>query len=281
MTLKTGMTVEDYIRKTSTTYRSVTVSGVKKQSDSTPDAQFSGILSTFQKPVPTTEKISFKGLSIVEYLARPVSARVERQPDATGKIRKKVGESAQSKTPESDKAWTQPPESSPSKPQGISNRQNAGVFNTDTKPDIGIQTKDVASIDNSFSSGNAHIDSAIDQIAEKYGLPSDLIHSMVQVESNYKVNAVSPAGAQGLMQLMPDTAKEMGVTHPFNIRQNIEGGARYLKKMLETFNGNMKKALAAYNAGPATVKRYNGDVPYPETRSYVKRIMSMNQNKLS
>ncbi|MGD9974823.1 MAG: lytic transglycosylase domain-containing protein [Desulfatirhabdiaceae bacterium] len=280
MTLKTGMTVEDYIRKTSTTYRSVSVSRVKKQPDSASDTQFSGILSTFQKPAPTTEKKSFKGLSIVEYLARPVSARVERQPDATGKIQKKVGESAQLKTPESDKAASQPPQANPSKPEGISNRQNAGVLKTDTKPDIGIQKKDVAAIDNSFSSGNAHIDSAIDQISEKYGLPSDLIHSMVQVESNYKVNAVSPAGAQGLMQLMPDTAKEMGVTHPFNIRQNIEGGARYLKKMLETFNGNMKKALAAYNAGPATVKRYNGDVPYPETRSYVKRIMSMNQNKL-
>lgn len=281
MTLKTGMTVEDYIRKTSTTYRTVTVSGEKKQPDSASDTQFSGVLSTFKKPAPTTEQKSFKGLSVVEYLARPVSARVERQPDAAGKIEKKIGESTQSKTPESDKAASQPPQANPSKPEGTSTRQNDGVFKTDTKPDIDIQTKDVSSIDNSFSSGNAHIDSAIDQIAEKYGLPSDLIHSMVQVESNYKVNAVSPAGAQGLMQLMPATAKEMGVTQPFNIRQNIEGGARYLKKMLETFNGNMKKALAAYNAGPGTVKRYNGDVPYPETRSYVKRIMSMNQDKLS
>lgn len=281
MSLQTGMKLEDYIRKTSSTYRSVTVSGVKKQPDAASDTQFSGILSTFQKPVPSTEKKTFKGLSIVEYLSRPVSVRVERQPDATGKIAKKAAESARSKTPQADTAAIQPRESSPLKLEGMSNRQNADVLKMDKKSDIGIQTKDVASIDNSFSSGNAHIDSAIDQIAEKYGLPSDLIHSMVQVESNYKVNAVSPAGAQGLMQLMPDTAKEMGVTHPFNIRQNIEGGARYLKKMLETFNGNMKKALAAYNAGPATVKRYNGNVPYPETRSYVNRIMNMNQDKLS
>jgi soluble lytic murein transglycosylase-like protein len=117
------------------------------------------------------------------------------------------------------------------------------------------------------------IDRSILQAAEKYDLPPALIRGVVQAESNYRVKAVSPAGAQGLMQLMPATAQELGVEDPFDITQNIDGGARYLRQMLDLFDGDVRHALAAYNAGPGTVKRYNGIPPYPETAHYVNRVI--------
>jgi hypothetical protein len=104
-------------------------------------------------------------------------------------------------------------------------------------------------------------------------LPPELINGVIRAESNFKVRAVSSAGARGLMQLMPATAKELGVENSFDIEQNIDGGARYLRKMLDRFEGNVRKALAAYNAGPGTVIKYNGRVPYAETRQYVRRVL--------
>ena len=117
------------------------------------------------------------------------------------------------------------------------------------------------------------IEQNVQKAAAKYDLPPALIKAVIQAESNFQVNAVSVAGAQGLMQLMPATAEELGVKNPFDIRQNIEGGSRYLRKMLDRFGGSVRKALAAYNAGPGTVLKYNGQVPYPETRQYVKRVL--------
>jgi len=113
----------------------------------------------------------------------------------------------------------------------------------------------------------------VQKAAAKYNLPPELINAVIRVESNFKTSAVSPAGAQGLMQLMPATAKALGVKNPFDIQQNIDGGAKYLRKMLDHFEGNVRNALAAYNAGPGTVMKYNGRVPYPETRQYVKRVI--------
>lgn len=117
------------------------------------------------------------------------------------------------------------------------------------------------------------VEKSIQQAAAKYSLAPELIRSVIRAESNFQAGAVSPAGAKGLMQLMPETAKELGVTNVFDVHQNIDGGARYLRQMLDRFDGDVKRALAAYNAGPGAVEQYNGDVPYAETRQYVKRVM--------
>ena len=115
---------------------------------------------------------------------------------------------------------------------------------------------------------------SIRQAAEKYNLSEKLIASIIRAESNFQIDAVSPAGAQGLMQLMPATARDLGVSDPFDVQQNIDGGAKYIRQMLDRFGGDVKSALAAYNAGPGTVERYNGDVPYQETRQYIQRVLS-------
>ena len=120
---------------------------------------------------------------------------------------------------------------------------------------------------------NPRIERSVTRAARKYDLPEELIKGVIKAESGFKTDVVSRAGAQGLMQLMPGTAAELGVTRPFDIDQNIDGGARYLRRMLDRFEGDLKQALAAYNAGPGTVEKYNGDVPYKETRQYVQRVM--------
>jgi hypothetical protein len=127
---------------------------------------------------------------------------------------------------------------------------------------------------NTLTEDRRRILASIDRAAAQFGLPPALIRAVVKAESDYQVRALSPAGAQGLMQLMPITAKELGVKDPFDIDQNIDGGARYLRQMLDTFDGDLEKALAAYNAGPGTVIKYNGNVPYPETRNYVQKVLA-------
>jgi hypothetical protein len=127
------------------------------------------------------------------------------------------------------------------------------------------------SVDSAATRGR--IEASIKKAAEKYGLSPALIHSVIKAESNFQVDAVSSAGAQGLMQLMPATARELGVIDVFDIDANVDGGTRYLKQMLDRFGGDIKLALAAYNAGPGTVQRY-GQIPsYRETRDYIDRVM--------
>ena len=122
------------------------------------------------------------------------------------------------------------------------------------------------------TSGNENTDALIAQAAEKYGVPVNLLHSIAQTESGYNQGAKSEAGAIGMMQLMPDTAAGLGVD-PNDLAGNIEGGAKYLREMLDTFDGNVEKAVAAYNAGPNAVKQHGGIPPFEETRDYVSKVL--------
>ena len=112
----------------------------------------------------------------------------------------------------------------------------------------------------------------IEAAARRFGVDSDLVKAIATAESNMNQDARSYVGAIGVMQLMPETAASLGV-NPYNEKQNIEGGAHYIRQMLDKFNGNLKNAIAAYNAGPGAVQKYGGVPPYSETQNYVGRVM--------
>ena len=129
--------------------------------------------------------------------------------------------------------------------------------------------------DRNWSTGNGRIDSLIRYYGGKYGVDPYLIFCTMSQESGFTSGAVSPKGAQGLMQLMPDTAARYGVTNPYDVAQSIMGGTRYLKDLLTMFNGRVDLALAGYNAGEGAVMKYGNSIPpYSETRNYVKLILA-------
>ncbi|TWI75532.1 soluble lytic murein transglycosylase [Desulfobotulus alkaliphilus] len=113
--------------------------------------------------------------------------------------------------------------------------------------------------------------------ANYHGVDPFLVKAVVRAESSFNPKAVSPKGAQGLMQLMPSTSRELGVRDPFNPRENIMAGTRYLRMMLDMFEEDVELALAAYNAGPSTVKRYGGVPPFSETLNYIKRVLEFRE----
>jgi hypothetical protein len=117
------------------------------------------------------------------------------------------------------------------------------------------------------------LNEVVNAASGRYRLDPDLVSSVIKAESGFNVRAVSPKGAQGLMQLMPDTASKLGVPNAFDPQANVEGGTRYLRELLERYNFDLVKALAAYNAGPLRVEQYGGVPPYHETRAYVARIV--------
>jgi soluble lytic murein transglycosylase-like protein len=119
-------------------------------------------------------------------------------------------------------------------------------------------------------------DELFNEIARTYNLDPKLLHAIAKVESNYNPRAVSPKGALGVMQLIPSTARLVGVSDPFDPRENIHGGARYLRYLLDKF-GDLTLALAAYNAGPKAVEAYGGIPPYAETQRYVRSVLSLYQ----
>ncbi|ASF41425.1 lytic transglycosylase [Halobacillus halophilus] len=135
------------------------------------------------------------------------------------------------------------------------------------------ESKEVKETDNTKGK-DQDIEQIIKKASQHYGIDEKLIRSVVQAESNYNADAVSHAGAQGLMQLMPATAEGMGVKDPFNPEENVMGGTKYLKQMLDRYDGDSRLALAAYNAGPGNVDKYGGVPPFQETQNYVSKVLA-------
>lgn len=127
------------------------------------------------------------------------------------------------------------------------------------------------------SSTRTDIAGMVQAAAKKYNVDSKLALAVATTESGLEPGAVSPVGATGVMQLMPETARSLGVRNINDPQENIDGGVRYLKEMLTTFNGDVAKAVAAYNAGPGAVKRYNGVPPYAETQNYVHKVLDLSR----
>lgn len=145
------------------------------------------------------------------------------------------------------------------------------IFMRDIKKDKQLRTKFKLS---GYSQNPAQFESVIDSCALRYGVDKSLIKAVIHAESGYNPNAVSPKGAQGLMQLMPKTAQGLKVANSFDPEENIRGGVKYLRFLLDTCKGDVSLALAAYNAGLSRVAQHRGIPPYEETRNYVSKVLS-------
>ena len=239
--MKTQLTIADYINRyqaAGTGSRDRSVQTRQQQNGS-----FEDILSAVRKDSGATGRRAShsaenKGLTLRDYLKNPV-----RMPIVPTKIPAK---NAQANTEES---------AGPEANDKILKDGEPSAQNNETG---GIRQK---------------IDACIAEASQKYDVSEEIIRGIVRAESGFRPDVTSPAGAQGLMQLMPGTAAELGVNDPFDIKENIDGGVRYFKQMMEQFDGDIKLSLAAYNAGPGTVRRYDGIPPYSETRQYVSKVI--------
>ena len=144
------------------------------------------------------------------------------------------------------------------------------IFMRDYKKDKELRTK----LRYASTVNPAEYEQLIKSCSEKYGVNQNLVKAVIHAESGYDQNAVSSKGAGGLMQLMPETAKSLKVADRFNPRDNVDGGVKYLRFLLDTFRGDVSLAVAAYNAGLNKVAKYGGIPPYNETRTYVNRVLS-------
>lgn len=156
----------------------------------------------------------------------------------------------------------------------------SGITNVDKKNalSMGVIKKNNDNTDfSSFLGETKTLDDIFDKAAKEFNVSVDLLKSIGKAESNFKTDAVSRCGAQGVMQLMPATAKSLGVTDSFDAEQNIMGGAKYISGLVKKYDGNTKLALAAYNAGSGNVKKYGGIPPFEETQNYVKKVMNYMQ----
>jgi hypothetical protein len=161
---------------------------------------------------------------------------------------------------------------------------------TDSDGYVDVPTDEIESFEKDLSASTTkaaqhstqEMNEVINTVSTRHHLDPDLINSVIHAESGFDPGAVSPKGAQGLMQLMPQTASRLGVNDAFDPGANVEGGTRYLRELLERYNFDLIKALAAYNAGPQRVEQYHGVPPYSETQAYVARIIrDFNRKKLA
>ena len=147
------------------------------------------------------------------------------------------------------------------------------LTNPSTRVNANIYTAQANSASEKITT-REQIKNLVSRVAQKHGVDEKLVNALIKQESGFNPNAKSHVGAMGLMQLMPATAKGLGVTNPMDPEQNVEGGVKYLKSMLNKYNGNIILALAAYNAGPGAVDKYDGVPPYKETQNYVRSILA-------
>lgn len=159
-------------------------------------------------------------------------------------------------------------------PEAAAPRHMRAVVKADARTGRLVRTVVLAPrvVTDSAPGNSAAIHDLIDQIATEQGVESHLVHSVIRAESNYNANAVSPKGALGIMQLIPSTARRFGVADAFDPGENIRGGVRYLRFLLDYYQGDYPRTIAAYNAGEAAVDKYNGVPPYAETQNYVAQV---------
>lgn len=253
---KQGMTIQEYFSRfgIGDAVRSNRLADVPIQGGD--NGQFNLLLDRLQEDETSDDQNVSRGLCITDYLAHRVRSSLSRMI-CDRKIQHQFGQSAKSIAPPVPLSTAQLPASYPEK-----------VASEQQSPPA-AQPTDI----------NRKIELTAQKAATKYNLPIGLIRSVIRAESNFRPDAVSPAGAQGLMQLMPATAEELGVENPFNIEENVDGGARYLRQMLDMFDNDIEKALAAYNAGPGTVAKFNGNVPYRETQNYVQKVLAYSKQQ--
>jgi hypothetical protein len=268
MATQNHLTIRDYFDQVllGSTAKRKAVPSIK--SEGSDNGIFHRILTSFGNPRLGQDNLKPNGLTVVDYLNNPVRVKCQFDHRLSSTV-PAIKETKEDTTPF-------PAASLSAKTSTDTNGTTSGLKNT--HPERPDSSASISPENQTGLKESEIIERSILQAARRYNLPPGLIKGVIRAESNFQVGAVSHAGAQGLMQLMPATAKELGVENPFDIDQNIDGGARYLRQMLDSFDGDVKVALAAYNAGPGAVEKYGGQIPpYQETKQYINRVLKFSQ----